>query len=175
MPSNIKKYIAISALMPLFGATDCFAKPPETDSKAKSSSAKQSATRPTVSKSNDTSTKSTKSTKQVDAAPSKGLFEVEENNSTVSDFAREYAAIMKKATAAIHISRPLKMDEEKQLWADYKSGKYAKNKEFMRNMKLAEPYHNRLRSILHVFESQKFKRLDFSQPAPAQQNQPSNK
>lgn len=170
MQKNVKRYIAISALTLLLGDLNCLAKPLETENKAKRSTAKsntatQTSTKPTNSKPNETSADSLK---QADTQPRKALLDDAASKSSVSDFAKEYAAFMKKATAAIHINWPLKMNAEQKLWSDYKSGKYAKNREFMRNMKLAEPYHNRLRSILHIFEDQKLEKLDFSRPSAAQ-------
>lgn len=160
MLNNVKYYFAISVLVPLLCGSICFAKPLKTESKAN-----QASTKPTVSKPNETSATSSK---QTDTEAKKALLEDEAAKSSVSDFAKEYAALMKKATSAIHINWPLKMNAEQKLWSDYKSGKYAKNREFMRNMKLAEPYHNRLRSILHIFEDQKLEKLDFSHPPTAQ-------
>lgn len=160
MLNSVKNYFAISVLVPLLCGSNCFAKPLETEGKAK-----QASTKPTVSKPNETSARSSK---LADTEAKKALLEDEAAKSSVSDFAKEYAALMKKATAAIHMSWPLKMNAEQKLWSDYKSGKYAKNREFMRNMKLAEPYHNRLRSILHIFEDQKLEKLDFSHPSTAQ-------
>lgn len=163
MPNNVIKSLAISSLILLVGGFNyfaCFAKPGKTDT-----TSKQASTKPTVSKPNETSATSSK---QTDTEAKKALLEDEAAKSSVSDFAKEYAALMKKATSAIHINWPLKMNAEQKLWSDYKSGKYAKNREFMRNMKLAEPYHNRLRSILHIFEDQKLEKLDFSHPPTAQ-------
>lgn len=163
MPNDVIKSLAISSLILLVGGFNCFAcfaKPGKTDNKAK-----QTSTKPTVSKPNATSADGSK---QADAEPKKALLDDAASKSSVSDFAKEYAALMKKATSAIHINWPLKMNAEQKLWSDYKSGKYAKNKEFMRNMKLAEPYHNRLRSILHIFEDQKLEKLNFSHPSTVQ-------
>jgi len=141
----------VSAIMLVFGDTASIAKEPETASKAKPD-------QPKTTKNERARLKTTEEPKPESA---------EEDSSSISSFTAEYAVYMKKAAAAIGIKRPLRMKEERLLWADYKSGKYAKNKEFTQNMQKAEPYHKKLRSILHIFEGQEFKKLDFSQPAPA--------
>lgn len=159
MTKNIKDLISspvlmpffVSAIMLVFGGTASIAKEPEAASKAKPDSSK-------TTKNERAKLKTPEEPKPKSA---------EEDSSSISSFTAEYAVYMKKAAAAIGIKRPLRMKEERLLWADYKSGKYAKNKEFTQNMQKAEPYHKKLRSILHIFEGQEFKKLDFSQPAPA--------
>lgn len=162
MLNNLKNCFTVSVLMLLLCGSNCFAKTPDTESRAN-----QTSTKTTDSKLRETSARTAK---QAHAEPKKALLDDEAAKSSVSDFAKEYAALMKKATSAIHINWPLKMNAEQKLWSDYKSGKYAKNREFMRNMKLAEPYHNRLRSILHIFEDQKLEKLDFSHSSNAKPN-----
>ncbi len=78
----------------------------------------------------------------------------------VSALAAKYAEHMKKAAAAIHITKKLDYEAEKALWADYKSGKYAKNKSFVSNMKQAEPLHKRIRAVLKNFETPIFPHSD---------------
>lgn len=157
MKRSIEKHAATSALVMFFCGAVCLAKLPEPENKAKPEKAKAS-----DAKSGNTNSKSIEKSKPASEA---------EDNSSISEFAAEYARHMKKAAAAIGIKRPLKAGEEKLFWADYKSGKHAKNREFVRNMQKAEPYHDKLRSILHVFESQKFKQLDFSTSKPSAPSQ----
>lgn len=78
----------------------------------------------------------------------------------VVKLAEKYAEYMKKAAAAIHITKKLDYEAEKALWADYKSGKYAKNKSFVSNMREAEPLHKRIRAVLKNFEKPIFPHLD---------------
>lgn len=171
MKNRAIELIVLSPLILLFCGSTCMAKPDVSERVSKPSGSTN-----TKQTKNLKSTQTQTTEKEENKSTSKrALFDDEAANTSVSEFAKEYAALMKKATTAIHLKWPLKMKEEQKLWADYKSGKYAKNKDFMRNMKLAEPYHNRLRSILHVFESQRFKHLDFSHPPAGQPNQPEKK
>lgn len=98
-----------------------------------------------------------------------------DNDSTVNSFAKEYAALMKKATAALNIKKSLTSDEEKRLWTDYQAGKYSKNKVFTKYMRQAKPYHNKLRSFMHIFEEQPRVRLDFSKETSAVERRRSHK
>ncbi len=157
MKRSIEKHAATAALVMFFCGAVCLAKLPEAETKSRPNKTKTS-----DSKSGNTNSKSTEKSKPASEA---------EDNSSISEFAAEYARHMKKAAAAIGINRPLKPGEEKLFWTDYKSGKHSKNKEFVLNMQKAEPYHDKIRSILHVFESQNFKKLDFSNAKSSQPNQ----
>ncbi|MBX9952212.1 MAG: hypothetical protein K2Y39_23765 [Candidatus Obscuribacterales bacterium] len=156
MTRSIEKLKTTCALVLIFCATDCWAKLPEIESKSNT-------TKTSDGKSGNTNSKSTEKSKLASEA---------EDNSSISEFAAQYARHMKKAAAAIGVKRPLKPGEEKLLWSDYKSGKYAKNSAFVLNMKKAEPYHKKLRSILHIFEGQQFKKLDFSNSKTEQSHLP---
>jgi len=155
MKRSIEKHAATSVLVMFFCGPVCLAKQPEAETKSKPSKTSDS-------KSGNTNSKGAERSKSASKA---------EDSSSISEFAAEYAKHMKKAAAAIGINRPLKPGEEKLFWTDYKSGKYSKNKEFVRNMQKAEPYHEKIRSILHVFESQNFKKLDFSNAKSSQPSQ----
>ena len=91
---------------------------------------------------------------------SKQALEERSGDLDVAKLAAKYAEYMKKAAAAVHITKKLDYDVEKALWADYKSGKYAKNKSFVSNMRLAEPLHKRIRAVLKNFETPIFPHLD---------------
>lgn len=93
-------------------------------------------------------------------AHSKEANEERSGDREVSTLVAKYAEYIKKAAAAVHITKKPDYEVEKALWADYKSGKYAKNKSFVNNMRQAEPLHKRIRAVLKNFETPIFPHLD---------------